>query len=93
MRDRFDSILEYNGLKTPDNLIELNSILGTSSLMNSPETIGMSTISHLKSINFQDSKILEEKSDITLNVGMYWRRDSKKIISDAVVFFQNNISL
>jgi len=93
MRDRFDSILEYNGLKTPENLIELNSILGTASLMNSPETIGMSTISHLKSMNFQDSKILEEKSDITLNVGMYWRRDSKKIISDAVDFFQNNISL
>lgn len=57
MRDRFDSILEYNGLKTPKNLIELNSIIGASSLIDNPDTIGMSTISYLKSVNINSKKI------------------------------------
>ncbi|MBS0984120.1 hypothetical protein [Gluconobacter cerinus] len=95
MRDRFDSILEYNGLKTPKNLIELNSIIGASSLIDNPETIGMSTISYLKSVNykFEDNKKVEDLSDITLNVGIYWRQDSKKLVSEVVDFFIHNMDL
>ncbi|WP_215766746.1 hypothetical protein [Gluconobacter cerinus] len=95
MRDRFDSILEYNGLKTPKNLIELNSIIGASSLIDNPDTIGMSTISYLKSVNykFEDNKNVEDLSDITLNVGVYWRQDSKKLVSEVVDFFIHNMDL
>ena len=95
MRDRFDSILEYNGLKTPKNLIELNSIIGASSLIDNPDTIGMSTISYLKSVNykFEDNKNVEDLSDITLNVGVYWRKDSKKLVSEVVDFFIHNMDL
>ncbi|WP_317215139.1 hypothetical protein [Gluconobacter sp. GP1] len=95
MRDRFDSILEYNGLKTPKNLIELNSIIGASSLIDNPETIGMSTISYLKSVKykFEDNKNIEDLSDITLNVGVYWRQDSKKLVSEVVDFFIHNMDL
>ncbi|GBQ98698.1 hypothetical protein [Gluconobacter cerinus] len=95
MRDRFDSILEYNGLKTPKNLIELNSIIGASSLIDNPETIGMSTISYLKSVKykFEENKNIEDLSDITLNVGVYWRQDSKKLVSEVVDFFIHNMDL
>ncbi|MCW2265773.1 DNA-binding transcriptional LysR family regulator [Gluconobacter cerinus] len=95
MRDRFDSILEYNGLKTPKNLIELNSIIGASSLIDNPETIGMSTISYLKSVKykFEENKNIEDLSDITLNVGVYWRQDSKKLVSEVVNFFIHNMDL
>ncbi|MEN3174922.1 hypothetical protein ABDK75_02715 [Gluconobacter sp. OJA] len=95
MRDRFDSILEYNGLKTPKNLIELNSIIGASSLIDNPDTIGMSTISYLKSVKykFEENKNIEELSDITLNVGVYWRQDSKKLVSEVVDFFIHNMDL
>lgn len=95
MRDRFDSILEYNGLKTPKNLIELNSIIGASSLIDKPDTIGMSTISYLKSVKykFEDNKNIEDLSDITLNVGVYWRQDSKKLVSEVVDFFIHNMDL
>lgn len=95
MRDRFDSILEYNGLKTPKNLIELNSIIGASSLIDNPDTIGMSTISYLKSVKykFEENKNIEDLSDITLNVGVYWRQDSKKLVSEVVDFFIHNMDL
>ncbi|WP_152659220.1 hypothetical protein [Gluconobacter oxydans] len=95
MRDRFDSILEYNGLKTPKNLIELNSIIGASSLIDTPNIIGMSTISYLKSVNykFDENKNVEDLSDITLNVGVYWRQDSKKLVSEVVDFFIHNMDL
>lgn len=95
MRDRFDSILEYNGLKTPKNLIELNSIIGASSLIDNPETIGMSTISYLQSVKykFEENKNIEDLSDITLNVGVYWRQDSKKLVSEVVDFFIHNMDL
>ncbi|MFT8376268.1 MAG: hypothetical protein ABF812_12150, partial [Gluconobacter cerinus] len=77
------------------HLIELNSIIGASSLIDNPDTIGMSTISYLKSVNykFEDNKNVEDLSDITLNVGVYWRQDSKKLVSEVVDFFIHNMDL
>ncbi|GAN59517.1 hypothetical protein [Acetobacter cibinongensis] len=93
MRDRFDAVMEYNDLKSPKKLIELNSPVGAGTLMTHPDTIGMSTLSYLQSTGhkFEASWGGETHSDLLLNAGIFWRKDARESVIKTVEFFKNNM--
>ncbi|UMM09600.1 hypothetical protein MKW11_05955 [Gluconobacter frateurii] len=86
MRDKFESILEYNGLKSPKNLIEINSTIGATNFIDNDDTIGMSPLSFLKKIKYEAGakEVSDGSQKIILDVGIFWRKNSREIVSSTV---------
>ena len=86
MRDKFESILEYNGLKSPKNLIEINSTIGATNFIDNDDTIGMSPLSFLKKIKYEAGakEVSDGSQKIILDVGIFWRKNSREIVSNTV---------
>ncbi|OAG72533.1 hypothetical protein A0J51_02279 [Gluconobacter japonicus] len=86
MRDKFESILEYNGLKSPKNLIEINSTIGATNFIDNDDTIGMSPLSFLEKIKYEAGakEVSDGSQKIILDVGIFWRKNSREIVSSTV---------